>query len=89
MFFDYPQLIAHAARTRRLTAGTILGAGAVANKDPETGHACLAEVRADEETAHGKATTPWLRHGDIVRIEMLDAQGHSIFGAIEQRVQAP
>ena len=89
MFFDYPQLIAHAARTRRLTAGTILGAGAVANKDPETGHACLAEVRADEETAYGKATTPWLRHGDIVRIEMLDAQGHSIFGAIEQRVQAP
>lgn len=88
MFFDYPQLIAHAARTRRLSAGTILGAGAVANQDPDTGHACLAEVRADEEIAHGRPSTPWLRYGDIVRIEMLDAGGHSIFGAIEQRVQA-
>jgi fumarylacetoacetate (FAA) hydrolase len=88
MFFDYPQLIAHAARTRRLSAGTILGAGAVANQDPETGHACLAEVRADEEIADGRPVTPWLRFGDTVRIEMLDDQGHSIFGAIEQRVQA-
>jgi len=87
MFFTYPQLIAHAARTRRLTAGTILGAGAVANQDPETGHACLAEVRADEEIAHGRASTPWLKFGDTVRIEMLDANKRSIFGAIEQHVQ--
>lgn len=87
MFFDYPQLIAHAARTRTLSAGTILGAGAVANKDAATGHACLAEVRADEELATGKASTPWLRHGDLVRIEMLDAQGRSIFGAIDQRIE--
>ncbi len=87
MFFDYPQLIAHAARTRRLSAGTILGAGAVANQDPQTGHACLAEVRADEEIAGGKAHTPWLKFGDRVRIDMLDAQGRSLFGAIEQSVQ--
>ena len=87
MFFDYPQLIAHAARTRSLSAGTILGAGAVANKDAATGHACLAEVRADEELATGTASTPWLRFGDSVRIEMLDAQGQSIFGAIDQRIK--
>ena len=87
MFFDYPQLIAHAARTRSLSAGTILGAGAVANKDAATGHACLAELRADEELATGTASTPWLRFGDSVRIEMLDAKGRSIFGAIEQRIK--
>jgi fumarylacetoacetate (FAA) hydrolase len=87
MFFDYPQLIAHAARTRMLTAGTILGAGAVANKDPKTGHACLAEVRADEELTTGKPQTSWLKYGDVVRIEMFDAAGASIFGAIEQVVQ--
>ncbi len=87
MFFDYPQLIAHAARTRGLSAGTILGAGAVANKDPATGHACLAELRADEELANGQATTPWLRHGDRVRIEMLDGEGRSLFGAIDQAIE--
>lgn len=84
LFFTYPQLIAHAARTRSLSAGTIIGAGAVANRDPETGHACLAELRADEELQHGKASTPWLRFGDRVRIEMLDAEGRSLFGAIDQ-----
>lgn len=87
MFFDYPQLIAHAARTRTLTAGTIIGAGAVSNLDRETGYACIAEARADEELANGKAATPWLGFGDTVRIEMLDAQGHSIFGAIDQCVE--
>lgn len=87
MFFDYPQLIAHAARTRSLSAGTILGAGAVANRDPNTGHACLAEVRADEELANGAPKTPWLRFGDRVRIEMFNAEGRSIFGAIDQRIE--
>lgn len=87
MFFSYPQLIAHAARTRRLTAGTILGAGAVANRDPATGHACIAERRADEEQATGQAATPWLKAGDSVRIEMLDPSGRSIFGAIDQRIR--
>ncbi|SEB23650.1 fumarylacetoacetate hydrolase family protein [Variovorax sp. YR216] len=86
MFFTYRALIAHAARTRSLSAGTIIGAGAVSNLDPETGYACLAEKRADEELAGGRATTPWLRWGDRVRIEMLDAGGASIFGAIDNAV---
>ena len=86
MFFTYPQLIAHAARTRALGAGTIIGGGAVSNRDPSTGHGCLAEVRMDEQLSHGEARTPWLRFGDVVRIEMFDAQGASLFGAIEQRV---
>jgi fumarylacetoacetate (FAA) hydrolase len=86
MFFTYPMLIAHAARTRSLSAGTIIGAGAVSNLDPQTGYACLAEKRADEELRDGKATTPWLKFGDRVRIDMLDARGASIFGAIDNVV---
>lgn len=86
MFFTYPTLIAHAARTRSLSAGTIIGAGAVSNLDKETGYACLAEVRADEELRDGKATTPWLKFGDRVRIDMVDANGSSIFGAIDNLV---
>ena len=87
MFFTYPQLIAHAARTRALGAGTIIGGGAVSNRDPSTGHGCLAEVRIDEQLTQGEARTPWLRFGDVVRIEMFDEQGGSLFGAIEQTVQ--
>lgn len=87
MFFSYPQLIAHAARTRTLAAGTIIGAGAISNQDHEAGYACLAEARADEELSSGKAVTPWLGFGDTVRIEMLDAKGRSVFGAIDQRVE--
>lgn len=86
MFFDYPRLIAHAARTRSLSAGTILGAGAISNKDRSTGHACLAELRLDEANESGAARTPWLGDGDVIRIEMLDANGHSLFGAIEQKI---
>jgi fumarylacetoacetate (FAA) hydrolase len=86
MYFDYPQLIAHAARTRKLGAGTILGAGTVANKDETAGSSCIAEVRANEEIEHGKASTPFLKFGDRVRIEMLDDAGQTIFGAIDQRV---
>lgn len=86
MFFTYPTLIAHAARTRSLSAGTIIGAGAVSNLDASTGYACLAEKRADEELRDGKATTPWLRVGDRVRIDMVDGQGASIFGAIDNVV---
>jgi fumarylacetoacetate (FAA) hydrolase len=86
MFFTYPTLIAHAARTRSLSAGTIIGAGAVSNLDHDTGYACLAEKRADEELSTGKASTPWLRFGDSVRIDMHDATGQSIFGAIENTV---
>ncbi|MGE0484463.1 MAG: fumarylacetoacetate hydrolase family protein [Gammaproteobacteria bacterium] len=87
-FFTYPQLIAHAARTRALGAGTIIAAGAVSNRDPATGHGCLAEARFDDEQA-GRTPTPWLRFGDVVRIEMHDADGRSIFGAIVNRIAGP
>jgi fumarylacetoacetate (FAA) hydrolase len=86
MYFDYPQLIAHAARTRKLGAGTIVGAGTVANKDETAGSSCIAEIRANEEIEHGKASTPFLKFGDRVRIEMLDEAGQTIFGAIDQKV---
>jgi fumarylacetoacetate (FAA) hydrolase len=90
MYFSYPQLIAHAARTRKLGAGTIVGAGTVANKDEAAGSSCIAEVRANEELANGKASTPFLKFGDRVRIEVLDDAGRTIFGAIDQRiVKAP
>jgi fumarylacetoacetate (FAA) hydrolase len=84
MYFTYPQLIAHAAHTRKLGAGTIIGAGTVANKDETAGSSCIAELRANEELEHGKAVTPFLKFGDRVRIEMLDETGRSIFGAIDQ-----
>lgn len=86
MTFSFPQLIAHAARTRRLGAGTIIGSGTVSNYDRSRGSSCLAERRTLEVLADGQAKTPFLRFGDRVRIEMFDAQGRSIFGAIDQRV---
>jgi fumarylacetoacetate (FAA) hydrolase len=88
MTFDFPALIAHAAHTRDLGAGTILGSGTVSNRDRSRGSCCIAERRALEQLAHGEARTPFLRFGERVRIEMLDAAGASIFGAIEQRVEA-
>jgi fumarylacetoacetate (FAA) hydrolase len=86
MYFNYPQLIAHAAHTRKLGAGTIIGAGTVANEDEAAGSSCIAELRANEEIEHGKALTPFLKFGDRVRIEMLDEAGQTIFGAIDQKV---
>ncbi|MFQ5783590.1 MAG: fumarylacetoacetate hydrolase family protein [Alphaproteobacteria bacterium] len=86
MQFDFPALIAHAARTRPLAAGTIIGAGTVANVDAARGYCCILERRAVEIAEHGQATTPFLRFGDRVRIDMRDAQGRSVFGAIEQQV---
>jgi len=86
MTFDFRQLIAHAAKTRRLGAGTIIGSGTVSNADRSAGSSCLAEVRMLETLGAGAPTTPFLRFGDRVRIEMLDAHGCSIFGAIEQEV---
>lgn len=99
MSFDFGQLIAHAARTRSLVAGSIIGSGTVSNRDAEggpglpiaeggLGYSCLAEQRSVEVLRHGAARSPFLRAGDRVRIEMLDAHGHSIFGAIDQRVVA-
>ncbi|MBY0509231.1 MAG: fumarylacetoacetate hydrolase family protein [Rhodospirillaceae bacterium] len=85
--FDFRQLIMHAARTRRLGAGTIIGSGTVANRNQsEVGSSCLAERRTVETLRDGKPSTPFLRFGDQVRIEMFDEAGASIFGAIDQIV---
>jgi fumarylacetoacetate (FAA) hydrolase len=86
MTFEFPKLIAHAARTRRLGAGAIIGSGTVSNYDRSLGSSCLAEQRMLEQIADGKPSTPFMQFGDRVRIEMLDAQGRSLFGAIDQRV---
>jgi len=97
MTFDFGQLIAHAARTRSLSAGSIIGSGTVSNRGPDggpgkpvrdggVGYSCLAELRTVETLAHGEAKTPFLQVGDVVRIEMRDARRHTIFGAIEQQV---
>ena len=86
MTFDFGQLVAHAAKTRRLGAGTIVGSGTVSNYDRSLGSTCLAERRMLETLARGKPMTPFLSFGDRVRIEMFDPTGRSIFGAIDQRV---
>ncbi|MBS0282275.1 MAG: fumarylacetoacetate hydrolase family protein, partial [Proteobacteria bacterium] len=87
MVFNFPQLIAHAAKTRALAAGTIVGSGTVSNRDRAAGSACIAERRMLEQIENGVASTPFLKFGDRVRIEMKDAGGHSIFGAIDQHVR--
>lgn len=96
MTFDFPQLISHASRTRPLSAGTIIGSGTVSNKldggpgkpvsEGGVGYSCVAELRMIETIETGAAKTPFLKFGDVVRIEMKDAAAHSIFGAIEQKV---
>ena len=86
MNFDFPALIAHAAKTRELETGTILGSGTVSNRAPGVGSSCIAERRMIETIETGAPVTPFLKFGDRVRIEMLDDQGRSIFGAIDQRV---
>ena len=87
MQFDFAQLIAHAAKTRPLTAGTIVGSGTVANEDTSLGASCFAEKRTVETLETGKPITPFMSFGDIVRIEMLDRAGRSVFGAIEQAIR--
>lgn len=77
-------LIAHAAMTRRLRAGTLIGSGTVSDPDELAGSAAIAEIRGMEIARHGEARTPYLRFGERIRIEMLDDEGHSIFGAIDQ-----
>jgi len=86
MQFDFAQLVAHAAKTRPLSAGTIVGSGTIANEDTSKGASCFAEKRTVETLEHGKPLTPFLSFGDTVRIEMFDGAGDSIFGAIEQRI---
>jgi fumarylacetoacetate (FAA) hydrolase len=99
MTFDFGTLIAHLAKTRNIGAGSIIGSGTVSNRDADggpgkpvdrggRGYSCLAEVRTVETILDGKAATPFLKAGDTVRIWMEDATGHSIFGAIEQVVEA-
>jgi fumarylacetoacetate (FAA) hydrolase len=98
MTFDFATLVAHAAKTRPLSAGTIVGSGTVSNRgadggpgkaiaDGGVGYSCLAELRTVETILTGAAKTPFLLGDDTIRIEMKDAKGHSIFGAIEQTVE--
>ena len=87
MQFDFAQLIAHAARTRPLVAGTIVGSGTIANKDASKGASCLAEKRVIEVVRDGRPSTPFMSFGDRVHIEMLDKAGSSIFGAIDQLIE--
>jgi len=97
MTFDFPTLIAHAVKTRPLTAGSIIGSGTVSNRDADggpgkpvaeggVGYSCIAELRSVETIRQGAPKTPFLKFGDRMRIEMFDAQGRSIFGAIDQEV---
>ncbi len=86
MNFDFPRLIQHAAQSRPLAAGTIIGSGTISNRDPGTGSSCLAEVRTIETLDQGEPKTPFLKYGDRIRIEMMDATGASIFGTIEQKI---
>jgi fumarylacetoacetate (FAA) hydrolase len=97
MIFNFPQLVAHVTKTREMEAGSIIGSGTVSNKQGDlngssianggVGYCCLAEVRMYETIETGKPQTSFLKFGDTVRIEMLDRDGRSLFGAIEQRVE--
>jgi fumarylacetoacetate (FAA) hydrolase len=87
MTFDFGQLIQHAARSRGLVAGTVIGSGTVANQGSPDGSCCLAEVRCLETIADGKPSTPFMSFGDRIEIEMENAKGESIFGKIDQRIK--
>jgi fumarylacetoacetate (FAA) hydrolase len=87
MVFNFAQLIAHLCKTRNARAGTIIGSGTVSNKDTSRGYSCIAEKRCLEMIESGEASTPFMRFGDTIRIEMLDGAGKSIFGAIDQAVK--
>jgi len=86
MTFSFPQLIAHAAKTRHLSAGTIIGSGTVSNVDRSKGSSCIAEKRMLETLAKGKPETTYMKFGDSIRIEMKNEHGQSVFGAIDQKV---
>ncbi len=98
MTFSFPEIVAHAAHTRPLGAGAIVGSGTVSNKmdggpgkpvsQGGRGYSCIAEIRMIETIDDGKPTTPFMRFGDTIRIEMLDRKGASVFGAIDQKVVA-
>jgi len=86
MTFDFPTIVAHAAKTRPLGAGAIIGSGTISNVDRSSGSSCLAEKRMLEIIESGKPSTPFMQFGDQVRIEMFDANGASIFGSIDQKI---
>ena len=86
MTFNFNQLIAHVTKTRRLGAGAIIGSGTISNYDRSNGSSCIAERRMLETIESGRPATPFMRFGDTVRIEMLDSDGNSIFGALDQKV---
>ncbi|HWA73854.1 MAG TPA: fumarylacetoacetate hydrolase family protein [Polyangiaceae bacterium] len=86
MHFSFCDLLAHIAKTRAYTAGTVLGSGTVSNRDSSRGVSCLAELRTLETLARGTPETPFMKFGDTIRIEAIDPQGRSVFGAIEQTV---
>ncbi len=98
MTFNFPALIAHLAKSRELEAGSIVGSGTVSNKEDGgpgrpaaaggVGYSCIAEQRTVEMILSGRVVTPFMRFGDRVRIEMFDADGHSVFGAIDQTVRS-
>ncbi|MFT5134013.1 MAG: fumarylacetoacetate (FAA) hydrolase, partial [Gammaproteobacteria bacterium] len=87
MVFDFLQLIAHAAKSRDLVAGTVIGSGTISNVGSTDGSSCLAEIRCLETIADGKPTTPFMSFGDRIEIEMFDAEGTSIFGKIDQKTK--
>jgi fumarylacetoacetate (FAA) hydrolase len=88
MFFHFGQLISHAARTRNLAAGSIIGSGTVSNEDMSMGSSCLAEKRTLEQIHEGKITTPFMKEGDTIEIKMKNAKGGNIFGTIFQKVRS-
>lgn len=86
MVFSFPQLIVHLTKTRNARAGSIIGSGTVSNKDARKGYTCIAEKRVLEMIAGGDPKTPFMQFGDRIRIEMLDAAGKSVFGAVDQKL---
>jgi len=88
MVFDFGRLIAHVCKTRNVRAGSIVGSGTISNVDRSKGYCCIAEKRMLETIEDGKPATEFMKFGDAVKIEMFDAQGHSVFGAIDQLVAA-
>jgi fumarylacetoacetate (FAA) hydrolase len=88
MFFHFGQLIAHAAKTRALAAGTIIGSGTVSNEDNANGYSCIQEIRMIEKIKTGEFKTPFMKNGDTVKMEMKNLKGENIFGTIFQKVKA-
>jgi fumarylacetoacetate (FAA) hydrolase len=89
MTFHFGQLIAHVCKTRNVRAGSIVGSGTVSNKDWSRGYSCIAEKRSIETIEEGAPKTEFMKYGDTIRIEMKGRDGHSVFGAIDQRVVPP